>query len=85
MNISVYIDRLILDGLSLERGAAAQLQAAVVAELTRLLAESQVAPALQEGGAAPMLRAAPIQLAPDGTPAQVGAQIAQAVYGSFGT
>ena len=84
MNIHVHIERLILDGIPLEPGQAAQLQAAVEAELGRLLAENSLPPGLLAGGAFGALRAAPIQLAPQSQPASQGAQIAQAAYGSLG-
>jgi hypothetical protein len=79
----MHIERLILDGIAVEPGQLAPLQAAVEAELTRLLGDNTLAARLLVGGAVATLRAAPIQLAPHGSPAHLGAQIAQAVAGSI--
>lgn len=83
MRITLTIDRLVLDGFELGPGGATLLQAAVEAELGRLLAAGDLPPGLLEGGAAPLLRAAPVRHSPDTTPEQLGAQIAQSVYGSL--
>jgi hypothetical protein len=85
MNINLHIERLILDGLPLTGNQGALLQAAVEAELARLLTESGLAPNLQAGGAFPSLRASGMQVQAQSTPAQIGAQIAQAVYGGIGS
>jgi hypothetical protein len=84
MEIQLHIERLILEGLPVTRAQGALVQAAVEAELTRLLAERGLSQALQSGGAVPSLRARAIQLGPDGQLAQLGAQIGQAVYGGLG-
>ena len=84
MNISLHIERLILDGLPVEAGHRILLQAAIEAELTRLLSESGVAPSLQAGGAMPSVRADAIQLTAESNPAQLGRQIAKSVHGSIG-
>ncbi len=84
MKIQLHIERLILDGLPIERRDASLLQATVETELQRLISTEGLAPTLLNGGA---LHAAPggsIQLTNDSTPAQVGTQIAQAVYGGLG-
>lgn len=83
MNVNLHIERLILDGLPVEAGQGALLQAAIEAELTRLLSESGVAPSLQAGGAMPSVRADAIQLAAESNPAQLGRQIANSVHGSI--
>ena len=44
MNITLYIERLVFDGLSIASGEAAFVQAAVEAELRRLLANELFAP-----------------------------------------
>jgi hypothetical protein len=59
-------------------------QAAVEAELTRLLASGGLNDALQSGGALYNFRTAGIQLADDRRPASLGEQIAGAVYGGIG-
>jgi len=83
-NIHVYIERLILDGLPVDRIQAPQVQMAVEAELTRLLVENGLATNLQAGGAVPSVRASAIQLTTGSNPAQMGTQIAQSVYSGIG-
>jgi hypothetical protein len=89
MTIHVHIERLILEGLPLGPGAGARMQAAVEAELARLLAvgstaEGGIARAWPEGGAVPAVPAAPIQLNAGARPAEIGVQIARSVYGGIG-
>ena len=84
MNISVSIERLILDGVPLDAAGRPVLQAAVEAELARLLAEGGLSPELQGGGAMPSLPAGGIQLQPGESPAHLGTQIARAVYEGIG-
>ncbi|MCU0509928.1 MAG: hypothetical protein MUC34_16380 [Anaerolineae bacterium] len=84
MSISLRIDRLVLDGLPLAPGHAPLVQAAVEAELARLFAERGMGSSWREGGALPAARGAAIQVAPGGSPTQVGAQIAQSIYGGIG-
>jgi hypothetical protein len=85
MNINLHIERLVLDGIQLGPGQRPLLQAAVEAELTRLLARDGLNDALRSGGALYSARAAEIQLVKDGNPAQLGEQIAEVVYGGIGT
>lgn len=84
MNIELHIERLVLDGLQLERGQAFYVQAAVEAELTRLLSAQGLSASLQAGGALPGIQANPVHLAPGSTPTQMGTQIAQSVYSGIG-
>lgn len=84
MNITLYIERLILDGISPSSEERPLLQAAIEAELTRLLANGGLKGALQSGGASYDVRTAGIQLAHDGSPARLGEQIAGALYGGIG-
>jgi hypothetical protein len=79
-DIHLYIDRLILDGLPVERNQASHVQAAVETELTRLLGENGLAANLHSGGAVPSTCANEIQLTSGSNPYQLGAQIAQSVY-----
>jgi hypothetical protein len=81
--IRVRIDRLVLDGLPLERAQGPAVKAAVEAELSRLLAEGGIGRELALGGAVPSVPADSIRLA-GGGPAQVGKQIARSVYGGIG-
>jgi hypothetical protein len=84
MNINLHIERLILDGLPVERNQAPHIQAAVEAELTRLLTENGMASGLQTGGVLPHLNANAIQLTAGSNPAQMGTKIAQSVYSGIG-
>jgi len=83
MNINLYIERLVLDGLPITRSQGALVQAAVEAELAQLLSDGGLASTLQSGGASPSMRADAIQLAGESHPAQIGHQIARAVYGGL--
>jgi len=84
MNINLHIEQLILEGLPLTRNDRAVVQAAVEAELARLMTERGLGPSLQAGGAMPSMSAPGLQLTAGSTPAQMGQQIAQAVYGGIG-
>jgi hypothetical protein len=81
--IKVHIERLVLDGLPVRRSQGPQVQAAVEAELSRLMSEGGLAPELASGGAVPSVRADGIKSI-GGSPAQIGRQIAKAVYGGVG-
>ncbi len=80
MNINVYIERLILDGLPVAHRERPVLQAAVEAELVRLLTNDGLAPHLLTGGAMPRLQGGSIQLASEGDTGQLGRQIAQSLH-----
>lgn len=83
-NIHLHIERLILDGLPIERAQGPHVLAAVEAELARLLTENGLDPALGAGGVVPGVDASGIQLAPGSSPMQIGRQIAQSVYSGIG-
>jgi hypothetical protein len=85
MNIEVRIERLILDGFAVAPHRRPVLQAAVEAELARLLAEGGLASAWHSGGAVPRVAADSIQLTGQENPTQIGQQIAGAVYRGIGT
>ena len=84
MSINVHIERLVLDGLPVARHQAPLIQTAVEAELARLLIADGLAPALKSGGATPSVQAPGIQFTSDSSPAELGQQIARAVYGGIG-
>ena len=84
MRIVVLIERLILDGLAPGDLDAAQIQAAVEAELARLLIMGGINPDLASGGARAGLSGGGIGEAHP-TPQTLGAQIAGAVYHSIGS
>jgi hypothetical protein len=84
MNVNIHIERLILDGVHVPYAQRPALQAAVEAELTRLISEGGLTPGLQSGGAYPRVPGGSIQLPQDGNHAALGSQIARAVYGGIG-
>lgn len=83
MKIDLHIERLILDGLPIDSGQSAEVQAAVEAELARLLMNGGLDAGLLAGGALPSLRGGAIQLTNESNGAHLGAQIAQSVHGGL--
>jgi hypothetical protein len=84
MRIEVAIERLVLDGIELPLVQQARLQAAIEAELGRLMLEGGLATELAQGGALPALRGGTLNLSGQADPAQLGRQIARAVYQGLG-
>jgi hypothetical protein len=84
MSVHLHIERLVLAGVDVGAGQRHVLQAAVQAELARLLGQGALAPALMAGGALARVAAPSITVAADATGAQVGTQVAAAVYGGIG-
>jgi hypothetical protein len=83
MNINLHIERLVLDGLTVEARHTPLLREAVEAEMTRLLTGGGLSSGLQSGGVFPRLEADAIDWGGQKTPAQFGQQIAESVYGSL--
>lgn len=83
MNVELHIDRLVLEGIDLDPAQRPLLQAALEAELRRLIGEGGVG-SLAAGGAVPSVKAEGFQMSGDGNPAQLGRQIAGSVYGGMG-
>ena len=84
MNINVYIERLILDGIALSPYQRPLVQAAVETELTRLLTAGGLASEMLTGGAVPHFNAETIQLTGANNPTHLGQQIARSLYGGIG-
>jgi hypothetical protein len=84
VNINLHIERLVLDGLPITHSQGPLVQAAVEAELARLIATEGLQAGLLEGGARRSAAANAIELAGDMTPARLGQQIARSVYGGIG-
>jgi len=82
-NIQLHIERLILDGIEVPQAQRPLLQAAVEAELGRLLTENGLGSQWRSGGAVPSLSAPNLQLPAGGNPTQGGQQIAQSDYGGI--
>lgn len=83
MKIHLHIERLILEGLPMERLQGGIVQGAVVDELSSLLASGGLSPELR-GGAVPAVNGGNIALERHVKPAHVGKEIARAVYGGIG-
>ena len=83
MNISVHIERLVLEGIDIPHADRPLLQAAIAEELGRLMAEGEIGERLRSGGAVPSVPAAPIELTQGGSPAQMGASIARSIHGGL--
>ena len=92
MNVTVHIERLVIDGFAVEPRAAPELRTAITAEITRLFATGPVPAALLAGGAVASVRAPGVVTAPatdgaarfPGSVAAWGTQIGRAVHRSFG-
>ena len=84
MNIELHIERLVLEGLPISSSQGALVQAAVEAELGRLLAQPGGAFSWAVSGAVPSVPGGTLTLVPGSTPANLGRQIGQAVYASLG-
>ena len=80
--VSLQLERLVIEGVPLSAGQAAQLERAVQHELVRLLQRDGIRPSLQ-GGAVPALVAPAIQISTPVRPANLGRQIAQSVHQSL--
>ena len=84
MNIHLHIEQLVLDGMDIAHGQRPLLQAAVEAELIRLLSTGGMSPQLTGGVALPRVASPAIQLNAAAGPAEIGRQIAGSVYGGIG-
>ncbi len=76
MSIRVHIDRLVLEGLPIGTHEGPLVQAAVEAELARLMAEQTLA---LTGGATARAHAPEIRIGEDTSPARLGRAIAGSV------
>jgi len=80
MPIHVHIDRLILNGLPLDAADGPAVQAAVEAELTRLLSVDSLAMKQHQRGALGVVRDSDTSFTHNDTPGSYGTQIGQAVH-----
>jgi hypothetical protein len=83
MKINLHIERLVLDGLSLEPGHEKFLQTTVESELLSLIRDQGLVGHILAGGAQPSLATNGIQLDRGYSSLQLGRQIAQSVYGGL--
>jgi hypothetical protein len=79
MNITIHIERLVLEGVPMDNGQRGALQAAIEDELVKQLATAEFAPGLLAGGALAYVRGGDMPLARDMQPPQLGQHIAQAI------
>lgn len=85
MRINVQIDRLVVDGMDLDRRQRPLMQKAFERELSRLLGQDGLSSELASGIALRSLNAPSIQIAKENhSPDVFGAQVAQAVYKGIG-
>jgi hypothetical protein len=84
MNVNLHIERLVLEGIDLGSAYHPLLQAALEAELGRLLAMGGLGAALAPGTTVASLPAGGLQLSADDSPTQLGRKIAQSVYRGIG-
>ena len=83
MDINVHVERLILEGVDVPRAQRPLLQAAVEAELGRLLTAEGLGSELMAGGALPRVSGGDVQLTGEGDPTRLGQRIGRAVYGGL--
>ena len=81
MNLSLHIERLVLDGLPVTSSNSALLQAAVEAELGRLLASELMAPAASSVQA--RVTGQEIQIRPGASALDLGGEIGRSVFASL--
>lgn len=80
MNINIQIEKLVLEGVSISPSQGRLLQAAVEAELGRLLTVKGLPENWQADGLVSRLPGGAIQLELGTNPTQMGQQIAQKIY-----
>lgn len=84
MNVRLHIERVVLEGIDLAPHERPLFQAALEAELGRLLGEGGVSAALAGGAALPAVRAGGIEIGGEPNPGRLGRQVAGSVYGGIG-
>lgn len=82
-SVRLHIERVVLDGLLVERSQGPSFQAALESELTRLFAEQGIPPTLPQGAARASLDGGAIRTAHGFKTRTMAAQIARAVYGGL--
>lgn len=84
MNVTVHIERLVLDGLSITYSQRSHLKASLEKELARLLTNGALASDLRSPGTFQCLTAGEIELRGNEEPQQLGKHIAHALYRGIG-
>jgi hypothetical protein len=80
MNINLHIERLVLDGISVEPHQRPALKVAMESELGTLLTSNGLAPSLKNDVALRSIKAGSIEMKAENTPADLGQHIAQVVH-----
>jgi hypothetical protein len=84
VRINIQIERLVFEGIDLQRGEHPLIQAAFESELARLLVNDGLNHDVSSGVALPSLNVQTIQLPNGNRPAAFGQEIARAVYKGIG-
>lgn len=83
MSVHVHIEHLVLDGLPVGAADGPAVQAAVQAELARLLGGGGLGDAYRQGGALAHVRGADVRMDLSASPEALGRQIAESLHGSL--
>ncbi len=83
MKVNLHIERLVLDGISVELHQRPLLLASFETELGRLLARKGIASGLQNGGAFKAIQTDSIGVGEIKKPSHLGRKIARSVYGGI--
>ena len=84
MNITIHIERLILDGLPIAHRDRPRLQSAIEEELTSLLVYGSLVIDLSTPGTLSRLTGDTLEFIGDEEPYRLGKRIAQSIYGGIG-
>ena len=82
MKINIHIERIVIDGLAVDRHTAPQIKQAVQAELSRLIQQGQLE-SLSSSAAIANLRTESISLQPTAGAHSVGTSVARAIHGGL--
>ena len=82
-NINLHIERLVLDGLEVDRAQAGHVKTMIITELSRLLATHGLSPHWGRGAFEPVIRTEAIRME-DSMPRNIGTLVAHSVFGGIG-
>lgn len=84
MNINIHIERLVIDGFSVEPHQRADLKASVEAALSQQLVSQGIGSTMQSNNNCKSVKGGSISIENISTPASLGHQIGNAVYMGIG-
>jgi hypothetical protein len=84
MKIHLHIDRLVLDGVDVQRNHAGVVRRAIESELSAMIRARGLAQGLQSDCRVPTLSGVDLSLKRGMRPAGLGKKIAHAIYGGIG-